>query len=138
MSNITFTIKLPHWYGAELIGYTPITTFWEDFSIAEKGGLKAIKDTYNNALIYANKNIKYLAELTLVINHKSIFFDELGKEGTRINTFFRTHYSNLSLSEIEEIVSFYVDKFYEIRDYVYGDDSPFSEDEISYFFKVTD
>ena len=30
-------------------GYEPITSFWEDFSIADKFGIKAVKDTYNRA-----------------------------------------------------------------------------------------
>ena len=30
-------------------GYQPKTTFWMDFSIADKFGIAAIKDTYNRA-----------------------------------------------------------------------------------------
>lgn len=137
MSELQFTIELPRWTMADYIGYTPITTFWEDFSIAEKGGLSAIKDTYNSALQW-KENIKYMAELLLVINHKSIFFTELLKENSKVWEVFRNYYSNLSGAEIEEIIIYYIDKFYEIRDYVYADDSPFSEAELNYFFQVTD
>lgn len=30
-------------------GYELLTSFWEDFSIADQFGLKAIQDTYNRA-----------------------------------------------------------------------------------------
>ena len=33
----------------EEIGYKPITTFWDDFSIADRFGISAIKDTYKRA-----------------------------------------------------------------------------------------
>ena len=32
-----------------LCGYTQRTTFWDDFTIAERWGVKAIEDTYKNA-----------------------------------------------------------------------------------------
>lgn len=31
-------------------GYDLITTFWEDFSIADKYGIAGVKDTYRRAL----------------------------------------------------------------------------------------
>lgn len=31
-------------------GYDPITTFWEDFSIADKYGIAGVKDTYKNVI----------------------------------------------------------------------------------------
>lgn len=137
MSEMNFSIELPRWFIADYIGYTPITTFWEDFSIAEKGGLSAIKDTYNSALQW-KENIKYMAELLLVVNHKSIVFAELTREGSTVKDAYRWYYRNLSDEQINEIMNYYIDKYYEIRDYVYSDDSPFSQEEIDYFFKVTD
>lgn len=32
-----------------MTGYEPKTTFWEDFSTADKFGIDAIKETYNRA-----------------------------------------------------------------------------------------
>jgi hypothetical protein len=52
------------------MGYEPITTFWDDFSIAEAFGHEAIKDTYNCAMEEWKSNYKYLTELVLVLNHK--------------------------------------------------------------------
>lgn len=51
-------------------GYELQTTFWTDFTIADKFGLSAIKDTYNRAFNEWKNNHKYLTELILVLNHK--------------------------------------------------------------------
>lgn len=55
------------------IGYEPCTTFWEDFSIADRFmGVEpnAIQDTFKRALDYAKMDYKYLTELVIVMNHK--------------------------------------------------------------------
>lgn len=44
-------IAIPRWNITELNGYEPITTFWQDFSIADKFGDKAIADTYRRAQV---------------------------------------------------------------------------------------
>lgn len=46
------------------------TTFWQDFSIADKFGIDAIKDTYNRAFKEWKDNYIYLTELVLVLNWK--------------------------------------------------------------------
>ena len=51
-------------------GYQPKTTFWMDFSIADKFGIAAIKDTYNRAFKEWKTNHVYLTELVMVLNHK--------------------------------------------------------------------
>lgn len=51
-------------------GYDVQTTFWNDFSIADRFGIHAIKDTYNRAFSEWKDNYKYLTELILVLNHK--------------------------------------------------------------------
>ena len=58
------------WKLAEAIGYTPITTFWTDFSIADVYGLDGIQDTYNRAFNEWKGDYKYLTELVMVLNHK--------------------------------------------------------------------
>lgn len=45
---------------AEDLGYTPITTFWQDFSIADKFGPAAIRDTFKRAFAEWKGNYKYL------------------------------------------------------------------------------
>ena len=57
-------------YLRNLNGYETITTFWEDFSIADKFGINAVKDTFNRAFNEWKGNYKYLTELVLVLNHK--------------------------------------------------------------------
>lgn len=57
-------------YIRDLNGYETMTTFWEDFSIADKFGVSAVKDTYNRAFNEWKGNYKYLTELVLVLNHK--------------------------------------------------------------------
>lgn len=61
----------PAWTGAEEIGYKPKTTFWDDFSMADKFGPEAVKDTYNRAFNEWKTDYIYLTELVLVLNHKS-------------------------------------------------------------------
>ena len=51
-------------------GYIPKTTFWMDFSIADKFGAKAVRDTYSRAVAGWRDNIVYLTELVMVLNHK--------------------------------------------------------------------
>jgi len=53
-----------------MIGYEPKTTFWEDFSVADKGGISAIKDTYKRAFNEWKGDFIYLTELVMVLNHK--------------------------------------------------------------------
>ena len=53
-----------------MIGYEQKTTFWMDFSIADKFGIAAIKDTYKRAFNAWKNNHVYLTELVMVLNHK--------------------------------------------------------------------
>lgn len=53
-----------------MLGYKQITTLFQDFSIADNFGEKAIKDTYNNAFKQYKKQYKELTELVMVLNWK--------------------------------------------------------------------
>ena len=53
-----------------LFGYKQITTFFQDFSIADNFGLKAIQDTYDTAFKEWKNDYKYLTELVMVLNWK--------------------------------------------------------------------
>lgn len=46
------------------------TTFWMDFSIADRYGIPAIRDTYNKAFEEWKDNYIYLTELVMVLNWK--------------------------------------------------------------------
>lgn len=62
--------KIKTWNIEAITGYTPKTTFYEDFSIADRFGANAILDTYKRAFRYWRKDYKYLTELVMVLNWK--------------------------------------------------------------------
>ena len=57
-------------------GYETITSFWNDFTIADRFGVSAIKDTYKRAFNEWKDNYKYLTELVMVLNWKIWQFHE--------------------------------------------------------------
>lgn len=59
-------------------GYEMKTTFWSDFTIADKFGIDAIKDTYKRAFKEWKENYVYLTELVIVLNYKIWEFYEKG------------------------------------------------------------
>jgi len=63
-------MQIRDWRIEELTGYKPLTTFYTDFSIAEKYGIDAIKETYENAKKYWCDDYKYLTEIVMVLNWK--------------------------------------------------------------------
>lgn len=60
-------ITIPRWNITEMNGYEPITTFWQDFSIADKFGNNAVADTYRRAKSEWKDNYKYWTELCHVL-----------------------------------------------------------------------
>ena len=95
-------------------GYKTITTFWEDFSIADKFGIKAIQDTYMRAFNEWKYDYKYLTELALVLNWKCWDYYYEGNNG----------YSML-----------YSTLYYEVNDFAREN---LIGDEFEYFFRITD
>lgn len=84
-------MKIEDWTIEEMTGYKPITTFYTDFSIADKFGVEAIKDTYKRVFQEWKYDDKYITELAMVLNWKlwrwygkndelSILYDSLWKE----------------------------------------------------------
>lgn len=65
---MAFTIK--DWNIKEMTGYEPVTTFFTDFSIADAFGVSAIKDTYKRAFDAWKTNLKFVTELSMVLNWK--------------------------------------------------------------------
>lgn len=63
-------MRVETWNIKELTGYEPMTTFYEDFSIADKFGIEAIVETYKNAFNSWKHDYKYITELVLVLNWK--------------------------------------------------------------------
>lgn len=58
------------WRIEEETGYKPKTTFYTDFSIAEKFGVKGIRDTFNQVFAEWKGNYEYMTELALALNWK--------------------------------------------------------------------
>lgn len=58
------------WAIEEMTGYKPKTTFWDDFSIADRFGIDAVKDTFKRAFEEWKENAEYLTELVMVLNWK--------------------------------------------------------------------
>lgn len=50
--------------------YELLTTFWDDFSIADRFEVSAVRDTFNRAFAEWKEDYQYLTELILVLNHK--------------------------------------------------------------------
>lgn len=51
-------------------GYETMTTFWDDFTIADAFGADAIKGTFSCVFKEWKSNYKYLTELVMVLNWK--------------------------------------------------------------------
>lgn len=69
-------------------GYETVTSFYLDFSVADRLGSAAIKDTFNNAFDKWKHDYKYLTELVMVLNWKMCEHYEKNKSIAKI-------YSNL-------------------------------------------
>lgn len=96
-----------------LFGYTQITTFFEDFGIAEPFGKNAILDTYKRGLEYAKTDYKVLTELVMVLNWK-----------------IWEHYE-----KNEALARIYNDLWQKADNYATGH---LKGDELTYFYRTTD
>jgi hypothetical protein len=96
-------------------GYKPMTTFYEDFSIADKFGISAITDTYNSIKRNLKSlDYKYTTELYMALNWK----------------IWEHYYKNN-----EPIARLYDKLWREIGAWVYEN---FNKEELSYFYRITD
>lgn len=94
-------------------GYKLQTTFWDDFTIADRFGLSAIKDTYKRAFNEWKNDYKYLTELVLVLNHKIWQYHEKHPE---VATLYNSLWEKTDLYAMDNL----------------------KEDELSYFLRVID
>lgn len=95
-------------------GYETMTTFWNDFEIADRFGINAIKDTYKRAFNEWKDNYKYLTELVMVLNWK-----------------IWQHYEN----ENEEVAKVYDELWRKADNYACEN---LQGEELSYFYRTTD
>lgn len=94
--------------------YECITTFWEDFSIADGFGIAAVKDTFKRVFGEWKTNYKYLTELVIVLNNKCW-----------------AHY----FEGREDVSALYSDLYYKAKDYAYEN---LKEEELEYFYQIID
>ena len=78
----------------EMTGYKPFTTFWQDFTIAEPFGDKAIKETYERAFKEWKSDYKYLTELVMILNWKMWHFYYKGEQ--ELSMLYQTLYEKSS------------------------------------------
>lgn len=90
------------------------TTFWMDFTIADKFGIEAVKDTFKRAFSEWKTDYIYLTELTLVINWKCW-----------------QHYEKNNI----EISKLYSEYYYQLREYCLDN---LKGKELEYFIKTLD
>ena len=63
-------MKLENCTIEEQTGYEVKTTFYTDFSIAERYGVDAIRSTFEQSFEEWNSNCEYVTELCMVLNWK--------------------------------------------------------------------
>jgi len=63
-------VHIKNWNIEEMTGYKPLTTFYQDFSIADKFGIPAIKDTFQRVFKEWKEDYKYFTEFVMVLNWK--------------------------------------------------------------------
>lgn len=93
------------------------TTFWEDFCIADMYGTRGISDTFRRAFSEWRDYPVYLAELCIVTNHKLWEHFQSG---------------NVAIAKL------YEQCWQKCNDYVYGDDSTYSDEDRRTYFRITD
>lgn len=98
----------------EMSGYETLTTFYQDFTIADNFGEEGIIDTYKRAMDPWKCDYKYITELYMVLNHK-----------------IWEHYE----SENQALAKLYYRLWRECRCWC---DEHFSKEELEYFYYTTD
>lgn len=94
-------------------GYETITTFWDDFSIADVFGRKAVEDTFNRAFNEWKFNYKYLTELVMILNWKCWYWT----------------------NQCSALADLYERLYYEADDYACKN---LKGDQLSYYYEITD
>ena len=98
----------------ERTGYTPITDYWKQFSMAELYGKDKIDQTYKKLFRASKKKYKQLTELVMILNWKCWYW----------NTYMNYEYSKL-----------YEELYYEAD--TYGIEH-LKDDELTYFWRTLD
>ena len=105
-------MKVIDWkrYALEMCGYETITTFGNDFDIADAFGADAIRDTHKRAFEEWKTDYKYLTELVLILNWKCWQHHNEGNEEYSVlyaDLYEKTHEWALDHLKGEEFQYFY-------------------------------
>lgn len=100
----------------KLYDYECITTFWEDFSIAERFGKAALIDTFNRAFDEWKSNFRYLTELVMVMNHKLWYWYEKPGQDHPYVELYNIFYETASQYAEENLKGEELDYYYRITD----------------------
>ena len=113
--------------------YKRQTTFYSDLSIAEwTGGINAVKDTYKKVMRSWKKNIKYLTEFVMCLNHKSYEFNDSN---------YLSRQNRLAWVKTDEQASELANLYAELWEQAYAEvEKMFKDDDesLSYFYDVLD
>lgn len=111
-------------YAELLPGGQPRTTLWQDFAIANAYGIPSIKDTFDKVMKEWGKDIDFMIELVFCVNTFSwAYWSRFQKSGKTLD---------------KQISQLYADYYGKVQDHVYGEDSPFTKEEQSKYFEITD
>lgn len=97
----------------KLPGEKVTTTFWNDFTIADRFGINAVKETFNEAFKSWKNDYRYLTNLVITLNYKACDHAE----------------DNEALAEV------YVELYEKARDYACDN---LKGKEFEYYFNITD
>ena len=71
-------LKMTVWPIEKETGYKPVTTFWNDFEVAEQlEGAKGVIDTYKRGFENWKWNTEFVTELTMVLNWRLFYWFEM-------------------------------------------------------------
>ena len=86
---------------SDFTDYKSITSFWDDFTIADAFGDSAILDTYRRAFKEWKTDYKYLTELVMVLNHKIWQWSEKNEERARLYDSLYSQANDYALSNLK-------------------------------------
>ena len=81
--------------------YQMQTTFWLDFTIADKFGTEAVKDTFQRAFKEWKSNYIYLTELAIVTNWKC--WEHYEKGDTELSEMYSIYYYTVRYYAIKHL-----------------------------------
>ena len=103
------------------------TTFWQDFTIAERFGKQAVVNTCNVSKQCWKHDIRYLAELVIVLNHKIWNWYEVAQEYPDNEV--ANKYAELYEKLWDSTTKFVLDRI---------DTGQFTKEEVRFYFETTD